>query len=141
MTDTDTALSGELRHRARRRSFWTFSLAGIALAFPVGIATGYLLRQGQEGTYSPVAALILIALSLAAFVWFAIGYYRRVDELDFADNLWAAFIALHVLLVAYPVWKMLDILEMAPPPNAEQLWFGTIIACFVAYGWRKLRNR
>ena len=141
MTDTDAVQTGEQRHRARRRSFWTFSLAGVVLAVPIGIATGYLLRQGQEGAYSPLAALVAMAAAVVAFVWFTIGYYRRVDELDLADNFWAGFIALHILLVAYPGWKMLSVLDMLPPPNAETLWLGTFAACFVAYGARKLRNR
>lgn len=133
--------SGEQRHRARRRAFWSFSLAGIVIALPVGMSLGYLLRQGAEGDYSIAAALIAVALAVAGFVWFSIGYYRRIDELDLADNLWAGFIALHVLLVAYPIWKMLELLRLAPPPSPDLLWLGTIGASFTAYGWRKWRNR
>lgn len=140
-TEAPALSPGEQRHRQRRRAFWAYSVAGLAVALPVGMCIGYLLRQGVDGVYSPAAALIAMAIATAAFVWFSIGYYRRLDELDLADNLWGAFIAVHVLLVGFPTWAMLHILELTPAPSAEGLYFGTIGATFLGYGWRKLRNR
>ncbi len=140
-SDAQIPATGEQRLRERRRSFWTFSIAGMVVALPVGICIGYLLRQGRDGVYSPAAALIAMAIATAAFVWFSIGYYRRIDELDLADNLWAAFIAIHALLIAYPTWLMLSVLGLTPEPSAQGLFFGTIGATFLAYGWRKFRNR
>ena len=138
-TNEPIAATGEQRLRDRRRSFWTYAIGGILLALPVGLCVGYLTRQGRDGVYSPAAAVIAMAAAVVIFAWYTIGYYRRVDELDLADNLWAGFIALHLLLVAYPCWVMLHFLGLTSAPSAEALWFGTFAATFLAYGWRKLR--
>jgi len=140
-TESVSPSTGEERLRRRRWDFWTYSIAGLAVALPVGLSVGYLMRKGVDGVYSPAAALGAMAIASAAFVWFSIGYYRRIDELDLADNMWAAFIAVHGLLIGYPAWLLTSVLGLAPPPTAEGLFFGTIGATFIAYGWRKWRNR
>lgn len=82
-----------------------------------------------------------LAATLVAGTWYTAIYFRRIDELDLLDNLWSSLIGFYVFVAALPVWKALHEVSDVPEPHALGLWYISIAAAVLAYGWRKLRGR
>ncbi len=137
---------GERKLRDSRKRFrklvWMGLGIGVALGMTAGIVTGYsqaAQRAGDSGI-GWLAWPVLI-ISAAIFAWYSRTYFRRIDELDLLDNLWASLIGLYAFVMLFPALAMLHEIGQVGPPRVEPLWWATIAAAAIAYGWRKLRHR
>ena len=84
--------------------------------------------------------MVCVAVALA-FAWFTYDYFRRVDELDRMDNLWAHLIGFYGGLIVFGVWYFLAELDLAAKPSAVATVAIMAGLTFVAYGLRKLGLR
>ena len=138
--------SGEQKLReSRRRSrrlVWTGLAIGLVAGLVGGIVVGYS-RAAQDAGHVGVGWLAwpVLAVTLAVFSWYTWTYFRQVDELDLLDNLWASTVGLYAFVIAYPGWQLLHMLDQAPPPDTQTLWWSALAAAAAAYCWRKLRHR
>ncbi|MFB0611463.1 hypothetical protein [Aurantiacibacter poecillastricola] len=142
MTDTiDIAASGEARLKSRRARFYRFCALGFAGGIVTGFATGFASDLYAEGVVPTWVLYLFWALALAGFAWFTVEYFRRVDELDVMDNLWASLVALYFYLVALPSWWLFHDMELVPEVNHVAIYLATAAAYFIIYGVRKLGLR
>lgn len=130
---------GEQRLKRRRRQFWMLVAAGIGLGMAMGFVMGFM---GGIHQYRPVSPLIIwpaVGVSLVLFVWYCAAYFRRIDELDLQDNLWAGMIGLYFYIVVLPLWFFLNDMGQLPQINHWVVWTATMIVTLATYGWRKWR--
>ena len=139
MTGNDAdQLSGEERFRKRRRSFITYIALAVAIAMFAGIASGVLAANASLGNV-PVWLLFGVwVIMVVAFIWFTRDYFRRVDELDLLDNLWASLVGLYTYVLVFASWYLFDDLEIGPPMDHFAIFWITMGAMLVAYVLRKL---
>ncbi|KLE35501.1 hypothetical protein [Aurantiacibacter luteus] len=138
---TGSSLSGEERLKQRRSRFYRYSALGIAVAVLFGMVSGYTRRWYESGLLPGAAIVAMWALGLGAFGFYVAGYLRRLDEVDMADNLWAAYWGFHFYMVAYPTWYFFATVGMMPDPNQQIIWFTTMLVMLVGYVTRKLGLR
>ena len=142
MTDKiDTALSGEARERQRRRNFWRyFGLAMLASLF-AGLVSGFASGAFLDGELPLWVPLLAGAIVLLGFVWFSFDYYRRIDELDLMDNLWANLIGIHIGVPVIGGWWFLSEIDLTRAPTGIEALFVFMASVGLAYGLRKLNFR
>ena len=87
------------------------------------------------------AFYVLWGLALASFSWFTWEYFRRVDELDVLDNLWASLIAFYFYFVAMPSWWLFHDLGLAPEVNHIAIYIATAAVMTIVYILRKIGLR
>ncbi|APE28716.1 hypothetical protein BMF35_a1887 [Aurantiacibacter gangjinensis] len=118
-----------------------FCAIGYAIAAAVGVASGFLSDQFESGAIAGWVIVALWVLAVAGFAWFSVEYFRRVDELEIAHQLWAGTIALYVYLFGAPsIWFFEDIgLLIGVPHYAIYLVTGATF--ILVYGWRRLGLR
>lgn len=142
MTDTnDIAMSGEARLKSRRYRFFRFCAIGFAAAFVTGLATGYAGDLLRDGTVPAWLFYVVFGITLASLSWFTWEYFRRVDELDLLDNLWASMIAIYFYIVALPSWYLFHDLDLVGEPNQVIIYIATSVVLLASYGLRKLGLR
>ncbi|MBD2841842.1 hypothetical protein [Erythrobacter rubeus] len=141
MTKHDNAQSGEERFRRRRNSFWRYlalAFVGFAIA---GFISGYAqdsYKAGDLPTWVPITLAIMVC---AALIWFTWDYFRRVDELDLMDNLWAHLIGTYTAVIVFMGWYLSGDLGLSSYPTAFGVMCALIAGTFVAYCLRKLGFR
>ena len=139
MTATnDNTVSGEQRLKARRSSFVRYLAIVMAASLAMGFATGRIEKLIQSGALAPWVMIVVITLLVAFFAWFAVDYFKRVDELDMQDNLWSSLIAFYFFLVAAPTWLFLHEAGLVPQPDLWVIWAVTVAFSLAVYGARKL---
>jgi intracellular septation protein A len=141
MTKDDGNLSGEQRLKARRRRFYRYLAVAFVVSMIVGMLSGGLAAFYEDGAvplWIPLVVCVAVAL---AFAWFTYDYFRRVDELDRMDNLWAHLIGFYGGLIVFGVWYFLAELDLAAKPSAVATVAIMAGLTFVAYGLRKLGLR
>lgn len=135
---------GERLSRTRRLWFWG-TLAGLfVLSGVAGFVTGFTEpREGWLPILKSMPWLVYLGLGalVASFVAGSWLFFRQVDELEVADNLWASMLGLYVYAVLLPVWWALWTLDMASEPDQWAIYAATLIAAAVVYIYRKLRLR
>lgn len=140
MTKTD--VSGEARHAAHRRRFWAkiagFMLFGAAIGFAGGFASGY---EGIDLLAMPGVVLAAVIAALVGFVALSVWFYRSVDELETADNLWGSLFGFYFYAAALPSWWALAQVDLVPPVNHVAIYMATMLFAFGVYGVRKIINR
>lgn len=141
MTDTPEALSGEQRLQARRKRLWLFCAGGFAAAMAVGFVTGLASDLFAAGTLPAWSLYLLWVLALACFTWFSWEYFRRVDELDVMDNLWAAMFAFYFYAAGMPTWWLFHDMGLVAEVDHIAIYLGSGAVFFIAYGLRKLGLR
>ncbi len=138
MTDTnDTVQSGEARLKSRRYRFLRYCAIGYVLAVALGFITGFAQDLFAQGTLPAWMLFALWGLALAGFSWFTVGYFRRVDEVDMQDNLWACLVAFYFYAVAFPSWYLFEQLGLAPPANQIAIYMASGAVLVVTYLARK----
>ncbi|MCL4673652.1 MAG: hypothetical protein KJZ64_12120 [Sphingomonadaceae bacterium] len=141
MTDNDPAQSGEARLKARYKAF----IRHLALAALIGIAAGALsgvtLARVEDGALPKSVFIGLWSFMVALFVWFTRDYFRRIDEVDLIDNLWASTIGLYGYIAAFCSWFMFHRIGLTPPPGQLTILLTTVIIATIAYFVRKVRQR
>ena len=143
MTDTSdpAAPTGETRHTTRRRSFFRYLIVAIVVSLLAGMASGAGAAMVESGTLPPAALYFALALLVAAMIWFTRDYFRRIDELDLLDNLWASTIGLYFYIIAYALWFIVADAELVGEPHSFGLFIATLGVTLGAYLLRKLGLR
>ncbi|MGB7408408.1 MAG: hypothetical protein WA908_07870, partial [Pontixanthobacter sp.] len=119
--DTETnapGYSGETRHKKRRRAFWRYSAIAFLFALIAGFLSGVTNELFIDGTIPIAVPLGLLAAVSIAAVWFTIDYFKRIDELDLMDNLWAHMSGLYIGVWAFGVWYIIAQLGISEQPQA-----------------------
>lgn len=138
MTDTDTTLSGEARLKAKRFAFFRYFGLAMLAGFIGGMMSGVAAAMVEEGIL-PIGVLIALwGATVALFVWFCRDYFRRVDELDLLDNLWASTIGLYGYVVVFGSWYLFHQVGIAPAPDQIAIMLATLAITTAAYIARKL---
>lgn len=141
MTDNDTLSSGEERLRKRRRAWWRYLALAFAASVVVGFATGFLTGSYESGAvplWLPIGVGVLVLVLLA---WFTRDYFRRIDEFDLMDNLWAHLIGMYAAISLFAGWYFLADLGLAEHPSALPIVVAMLVFTMLAYGLRKLGLR
>lgn len=134
---------GEAADRARSRrtaiNFTILALLGGVVGFTAALVEQRDMPITAGGTV-PVWFAILAAIVMVGAVTIGnIFYYRTMDELQRLDNYWAMTMGGNVLLLSYPVWLILWMSRLVPPPDAFILYLMMFGTTMLAYLWRKLR--
>ncbi|WP_265570436.1 hypothetical protein [Sphingomicrobium nitratireducens] len=138
----DDSMTGEQRLAARRARFWKTILAAMAVSSIAGFATGVGAgRGGLDLLTSPVFAIAAVLVGVVGLVVTSIWFYRSVDELETADNLWASLYGLYFYIAALPAWWLLEKAGLVPAVNHWAIYAATLVFTVLVYGWRKLAAR
>lgn len=140
--ENDTTLSaanpGEARHKARQKALLRWFGMAMVAGFVAGMVGGFAGALVADGLL-PVPVLIgLWALTVALFIWFSRDFYRRIDEVDLIDNLWASTVAFYAYTIVFGSWYVFHDIGLIGPPQQLTIFNITIAAGIVAYGARKL---
>lgn len=139
MMDNNQALpTGEARLRNRRNRLLRFITIGMLIALVTGFMVGFTANGVAERQVPPFAIYGFLLLVLVGFTWASYGYFKRVDELDVADNLWASLIGLYFYMCAFPSWWMLHEIGLVIAPNQWAIYVATLSFSLAVYGIRKL---
>ena len=141
MTPDEANLSGEQRLKSRRRRFYRYLAIALIASIIAGMVSGVLSAFYDAGTIPLWVPLLACAVVAVALIWFTYDYFRRVDELDLMDNLWAHLTGLYAGVIAFGVWYFLADLGVTQSPTALAIVAITMLATFAAYGLRKLGLR
>jgi hypothetical protein len=137
---------GERLHNERRKRLWrTIGILGGAGAiggFISGFVMGHNEARSQDipDAWRTVAAagLIIGAIVAAYGSW---RFFKVVDEVEVADNLWGSMIGYYVYALTLPTWFALAWLDRAPPVDHWVIFFASMAAALAVYGWRKWQAR
>lgn len=138
---------GERLERARRRRFWTvialLSLIGLAIGFAFGFASGRrAMPLAQAGATLPDGIVVaLVAAAIAAFSYGCWAFLRAIDEVELADNLWGSTASFYAYAVLFPSWWVFGQAGITPPPAHWTIFFVSLAAGLLVYGYRKWRAR
>ncbi len=141
MTDSDILASGEERLRKRRHAWWRYLALAFAGSVIAGLVSGYLAGAYTNGTiplWLPVAACIVVIVLLG---WMTRDYFRRIDELDLMDNLWAHLFGLYGGVSLFGGWFFFADLGLTGYPTAPAIVLAMFLFTLAAYGLRKLGLR
>ncbi len=142
MTKPDEAtITGEERLRRRKAAFWRYMTLAFAVAMIAGLASGFLTEMADEGAlpnWVPLLAWVVIVLGM---VWFTRDYFRRVDELDLQDNLWAHLYGTYAAAAIWTTWYLVADLQLAQHPSGGTTMFILFASVLTVYGLRKLGLR
>ncbi len=141
MTENNPSPSGEQRLKDHRRRFWRYVTIAFIASLLAGLGFGFVLGAHEDGNlplWLPVSLGIVVLLAL---VWFTWDYFRRIDELDLMDNLWAHLIGLYGGLFVFGIWTFGHELKFFQEPTAIGIVLAMISIMFLAYGARKLGLR
>jgi hypothetical protein len=133
---------GEKAQRDRERRLRWIMLALGAAGFFTGLFASGMEREGG-GFMDGIPPAFAIGF---AVVWMlAIGYggwrYHKVtDELDRANNRFAAVYAFNAYLIGYPVWFMLWKGGLVPEPSHQTIFVTLYIVMVTLYLWKKIRT-
>jgi ABC-type Mn2+/Zn2+ transport system permease subunit len=141
MTDTDILSSGEDRLRKRRLAWWRYFALGLAGSVMTGLVSGYLAGAYENGTipvWLPVIGCVVVMVLMG---WMTRDYFRRIDELDLMDNLWAHLFGLYGGFLLFGGWFFFVDLGLTSYPTAPAIVFAMLLLTLAAYGARKLGLR
>lgn len=142
MTDSEASLSGptsgEARLKAKRNAFLRYFGLVMVAGFVAGMMSGAAAAMVEDGTLPKGVLIGLWAVTVALFAWFCRDYFRRVDELDLLDNLWASTIGLYGYVVVFGTWYLFHQVGMAPEMDHIAILLATLAITTVAYLARKL---
>lgn len=135
---------GERRERQRRLWLWGSCAAIMLVSATIGFFTGF--TEPEEGwipVLKTMPALVWAGVVLfnALFAWGSWVFFRYVDELELADNLWASMIGYYAYLMLFPFWWALARLDMAPEPDGWIILIASLAVTSVVYVFRKVQHR
>lgn len=138
MTDNNAALSGEARLKAKRNAFLRYFGLAMLAGFIGGMMSGVAAAMVEDGSLPKGVLIALWTITVGLFVWFCRDYFRRVDELDLLDNLWASTIGLYGYVVVFGTWYLFHQVGIAPEIDQIAVMLATLAIATVAYIARKL---
>ncbi|WP_265563366.1 hypothetical protein [Sphingomicrobium arenosum] len=136
---------GERRERAKRRAFWGYNVAAGIVMFIGAAAFTFAFRD--EALDPTVRTALLVGSNIficVALLAIGIAFWRGVDELERADNLWAAGAAFFGLMFASLIFMSLagaDLIEATLPNFYDAQAIGAAIGATLAYFGRKIARR
>ena len=128
---------GEQRLQQSRNRYWRYFGVIMLTAAGVGVLTGALGDAFDNGYVPQAVFLAIIAAIAIGFVWLCFDYYRRLDEVDLMDNLWAATVALNAGFLVWFVWWVLGDAGITVRPQATPILLGMLIINLGVYLARK----
>ena len=140
MTDPlkETSISGEEKLRARNTKISLYAILMAAAGLSSAVLAAEAVKLVVDGTL-PIAALYaVLAVMLGIFIWLTVEYFRRVEELDLLDNLWANTFGFYTILACAVGWAFINQAGAAPPPNGFVLIAVGAIGSVAGYIIRKL---
>jgi hypothetical protein len=138
MTDNDAALSGEARLKAKRNAFLRYFGLIMVAGFVAGMMSGVAAAMVEDGSLPKGVLIALWTVTVGLFVWFCRDYFRRIDELDLLDNLWASTIGLYGYVVVFGTWYLFHQVGIAPEIDQIAVMLATLAITTAAYLARKL---
>ncbi|WP_370176969.1 hypothetical protein [Alteriqipengyuania sp.] len=141
MTSESVETSGEERLKSRRKRFWRYLGIAMVGAILAGLVSGTMTSLAENDFLPRWAALIAVAVVAVGFAYFTRDYFRRIDELDLMDNLWAHLTGLYGGLIVFAVWYFLAQLEYSGEPSAFAIIVAMMLITGASYGLRKLGLR
>ena len=138
---------GERLESARRRRFWTviviLNVIGLLIGFSFGYVSGHRgIPLAQAGEALPDGVVVaLVAGGIAAFSYGCWAFFKTIDEVELADNLWASTASFYAYAVLFPSWWVFSQAGIASGPNHWAIFFVSLAAGLVVYGYRKWRAR
>jgi FtsH-binding integral membrane protein len=135
MADEDQI--GTTLERRHRRQYWLIMGGGLLVSLVIGWAMG--ASTGPEGTIPAGLAILFVAalaLLLGAGTWI---YFRKVDELEWANNLFASFWGFNAFILAFPAWLILWKGRLVPEPDMFTIYIGAALVALAAYLWKRYR--
>lgn len=135
---------GEVAAASRRRDFWLIlgGLFGVGMVVGASIAAGEMRSDGGSwfsGPLDPTLAMAVAVVTTLALIVGTLIFYRRIDEFERADNIYASAVAANVVTIVYPVWYLLGRGGWTSEPRHEVIFLLLLAVMMIAYGWRKLR--
>lgn len=144
MTPDPAPPTGEERERRHRRRFWRLlALCGV-VTMPLAVFAGLSEGMWHSGVNLHVPGPLLwlgVTLTLLLYLALVWRFFRSIDELELADNLWSSTVGFYFYVTVFPAWWVLARFGGAPPVEHWAIYFASIAAGALAYGWRKLRAR
>ena len=141
MTDNNPTLtgptSGEARLKAKRNAFLRYFGLVMVAGFVAGMMSGAAAAMVEHGSLPKGVLIALWGVTIALFVWFCRDYFRRIDELDLMDNLWASTIGLYGYVVVFGTWYLFHDVGIAPAPDQMAIMLSTLAIATLAYLARK----
>jgi len=133
---------GERLHARQRKRFWLTMGLLLLIGFVAGIV-GSLIEDSETPrsattAWLMAAGVVLVALIAAVASW---KFFRTVDEVEVADNLWGSLVGYYAYLFALPVWWALWKLELVAEPDHWLIYFGSALLAVAIYVYRKLSLR
>lgn len=136
---------GERLHAQRRRSFWTTIVWLAVLGAVIGFASGFFAAHADaKGEWAPawtVGTTIAIVAFAALAVYGSWRFFRSVDELELADNLWGSLFGFYTYALLFPAWWAFAKLETVPEPDHWVIYAAAMAVGILTYFYRKLRFR
>lgn len=139
----DESGPGERSEHSRRVQFWrtlgALGAAGAVTGF-VGATTMFddLLTTLKSMPLLVFAVLGALVISFVAGSW---AFFRQVDEVELADNLWGSMLGYYAYAVLLPTWWALWKLDMASEPNDWVILVASLLVGLVVYAARKVQRR
>jgi hypothetical protein len=132
------------------RRYWRMWLMIMLLGIPVGLLLG--LGGSIEGVkpyeifttapLPPFFALILAALLASLFTVAMLLYHRAIDDHEERAYLWASQVAYYVLVLAFPVWWLLERGGLVGPLTVGWAMIAVLASALVhggVWAWLKFR--
>jgi hypothetical protein len=138
MTSSDPALTGEAKLKKRRAAFLRYLAIALAVSVVVGLASGALASTIAMGAVPNAVMIGVLVVVVAGFSWFTRDYFRRIDEVDLQDNLWANTFGFYTYLVTLGSWYLLHDIGMMAEPQQYIIFAISCSALVISYGIRKL---
>lgn len=131
---------GEQKEKRRRSRFWMMLGLFAVGGFIAGILSG-LVTPDEGVRINPAFTLVFLAIMIVGFLGLSWYFFRSVDELELADNLWAGLFGIYFYIAVQPSWWLLHRADLAPPIDPWPIYFATCFLSFAVYLARKVINR
>ena len=137
--------TGERVHAEQRKRFWLIlgwlALFGAIVGFAAGLFGAYEDRIDFASPTGIAAIAVLTLLYLGIAVFGSWRFFRSVDELELADNLWASLFGFYTYALIFPAWWVAGRLESIPEPDQWVLYLASVGVATVTYFFRKWQLR
>ena len=137
---------GERLHEERRKRFWTILAWLMVVGMLSGAVAGFVMAEADHGrsalsrggAAAATASIIAVAIAVIFGSW---RFFKQVDEVEVADNLWASLIGFYAYGILFPAWWLMSRLKLLREPDQWLLYGGVMIIATIAYAYRKWINR
>ncbi|MGC6399696.1 hypothetical protein ACNI3Q_03840 [Sphingomonas sp. FW199] len=132
---------GELAQRARQRRLRWIILALVTAGFFTGFLAARVEDEGGgflDGI-PPEFAIGFAVVWTLAICYGGWRYHKATDEVERANNRFAAVYAFNAYLTGYPVWFVLWKGGLVPEPDHRAIFVGLYVLMIVLYLWKKFR--